>query len=60
MSVPRVSFVNSGGIDVAFLLNSLSPKSFIPHSRQKVPRKLEGISYMHGGDCASLFTNGSL
>jgi len=44
VSVPRVSFVNNGGIDVAFLLYSLSPKSFIPHSRQEVPRKLEGIA----------------
>lgn len=36
--------MNNGGVDVAFLLYSSAPKSFIPHSRQKVPRTLEGIA----------------
>jgi len=42
--VPRVSFVNNEEIDVAFLLNSSSPKSIIYRFRQDIPRKLEGLA----------------
>lgn len=42
--MPRVSFANSEEMDVAFLLNSLSPKSLIYRFRQNVPRELEGLA----------------
>lgn len=44
VGVPRVSFANSEEMDVAFLLNSLSPKSLIYRFRQNVPRELEGLA----------------
>ena len=39
-----MSFVNSEEMDVAFLLNSLSPKSLIHRFRQNAPRELEGLA----------------
>lgn len=44
VGVPRVSFVNSEEMDVAFMLNSLSPKSLIYRFRQNAPRELEGLA----------------
>lgn len=44
MRVPRVSFVNNGEMDVAFLLSSSSPKSIIYRFRQDIPGKLEGLA----------------
>ena len=43
MSVPRISFVNSKAVDVAFLLNSLSPRSLIHGFTQDIPETLEGV-----------------
>lgn len=44
MDAPRVSFANCEEMDVAFLLNSLSPKSLIHRFRQDVPRELDGLA----------------
>lgn len=44
MRVPGVSFVNNREMDVAFLLNSSSPKSIIYRFRQDIPGKLEGLA----------------
>lgn len=42
--VPRVSFVNSEEMDVAFLLYSRSPKSLIHRFSHTIPRALEKLS----------------
>ena len=44
MDVPKVSFVNSEEMDVAFLLNSLSPKSLIHRFGHKAPRALDDLA----------------
>jgi hypothetical protein len=43
LSIPEVSFVNSKEMDVAFLLNSLSPKSLIHRFAQNIPKALEEL-----------------
>lgn len=43
-SVPRTSFANSGDMDFAFLLNSLSPKSLIHRFAENIPRELRRLA----------------
>lgn len=44
MGVPKVFFVNNEEMDLAFLLNSLSPKSLIHRFAQNIPRELEELA----------------
>jgi hypothetical protein len=44
-----VSFLSSNEIDVAFLLNSVSPKSLIHRFTRDIPKELEGVALEYEG-----------
>jgi hypothetical protein len=48
LGIPRISFLNSKELDIAFLLDSVPSKSLLHNFTQDVPETLEGVTFEYG------------